>query len=82
MDRTQEQRPEKDGERESRAERARAPSAWEWGITAVSALLVVVAIGFVFYQAVAGRPLPPKIVVEVGEIVESEPGYGCVNLRG
>jgi uncharacterized protein (TIGR02588 family) len=69
------EQPHKEGRaQESRAERERAPSPWEWGIT-ISALLVAAAIGFVAHQAVAGRPLPPKITVEVREIVESESGY-------
>lgn len=48
-------------------------SFWEWVISAVSAVLVLGTVGYVFYKAAAEPTTLPQIVIEV---VEIEPGAG------
>ena len=48
-------------------------SFWEWVISAVSAVLVLGTVGYVFYKAAAEPTTLPQVVIEV---VEIEPGAG------
>jgi uncharacterized protein (TIGR02588 family) len=58
---------------ETRAEAHSSP--WEWVVSGVSALLVLLTIGYVFYKAAAEPSTPPQVVIELEEIYPGAGGY-------
>ena len=48
-------------------------SFWEWVVSAVSAVLVLGTVGYVFYKAAAEPTTLPQVV---SEVVEIQPGAG------
>lgn len=57
--------------RESNAE----TSVWEWVVSALSAVLVLGAIGFMLHEALSRPPSPPEIVIESTTVTENATGY-------
>ncbi len=53
---------------------------WEWVTAAIGAVLVIGAIGFMLYQAVAGDDSPPDITIRVDTILPVQNGY-LVKIR-
>lgn len=61
------------------------PPALEWLAAAIGLILVVGAVGFMIYQAVAQEKTPPNINISVDSIVPTEGGFRVgfrVNNRG
>lgn len=50
-------------------------SVWEWVVSALSAALVLGAIGFMLHEALTRPPSPPEIVIEDTTITENAAGY-------
>jgi uncharacterized protein (TIGR02588 family) len=50
-------------------------SVWEWVTSGVSVLVVLLAIGYVFYKAAAEESTPPQVVIELEEIYPGRGGY-------
>jgi uncharacterized protein (TIGR02588 family) len=57
-----------------------APPPWEWGVAFLGLVLVLAALGFVAYQAVAGDDSPPYVTVHAEAILPLDHGY-LVQLR-
>lgn len=51
------------------------PSRLEWLVAALSLVLVLGTVGFLFYQALFGETTPPDISLQVVAIVPSSGGY-------
>src|SRR5687767_252444 len=56
------------------------PTFWEWAAAALGLLLVGSALGFLFYQALAGRETPPDVQVQVTGVHQVGHGY-LVEIR-
>lgn len=50
-------------------------SAAEWVVAGVSALLILAAVGYLFYEALTSPPTPPVIELRVDSILDTEYGY-------
>lgn len=50
-------------------------SPWEWAVAAVSAVVVLGAIGLMLYEALAGASTPPDMEVRVDEVTQITGGY-------
>lgn len=50
-------------------------SVWEWVVSALSAALVLGAIGFMLHEALTRPSTPPEIVIEDTTITENAAGY-------
>jgi len=57
-----------------------APPPWEWGVAFLGLALVLGALGFMAYQAVAGDDSPPHVTVYTDAILPLDHGY-LVQLR-
>lgn len=50
-------------------------SVWEWAVSGLSVLLVVSAIGYVFWKAATEARTPPQVVIEVEDVYAGTGGY-------
>lgn len=57
-----------------------APPVWEWGVAFLGLALVLGALGFMAYQAVAGDDSPPQVTVYTDAIFPLDHGY-LVQIR-
>ena len=63
------------GKAEENKQRHENPPVWEWIIAGTGAILVVGAIGFMLYQAVARKTSPPDFSFKVNSITPVTNGY-------
>lgn len=71
---------EGDNGREQGQEQQR-PSTAEWVVGIVCALVVLTAVGYLFYQALSGPSTPPMITVRVEQVVPMRSGGYLVEIR-
>jgi uncharacterized protein (TIGR02588 family) len=48
---------------------------WEWIVAAIGFVLVASVIGFLLYEAIAGKRLPPDVKLSVDSVVQTRNGY-------
>ena len=65
------------GEREEQdqQQKSRGTSPWEWVVAALSAVLVLGAIGFMLHEALSEPSSPPSIEIAVDTIIATRNGY-------
>jgi uncharacterized protein (TIGR02588 family) len=61
--------------REAQEHQAAGASPWEWITAAIGLVLLVGAIGYLVYVAVATPPGPPALTFEQGPVMRSGDGY-------
>lgn len=85
---TEDQRQALEADRQADADEARragdrdrdAPPLWEWVVAFFGLALVLGALGFMAYQAVAGDDSPPHVIVYTDVILPLDHGY-LVQIR-
>lgn len=73
MSESQERNGPDDGSRQEG--KATRTSPWEWVLAAVSAALVLGAIGFMLHEAFSTPSTPPEITIEPGAVSRAGEGY-------
>jgi uncharacterized protein (TIGR02588 family) len=48
---------------------------WEWIVAAIGFVLVASVVGFLLYEAIAGKRLPPDVKLSVDSVVQTRNGY-------
>lgn len=64
----------------SQGEQKQQPSRAEWIVGVVCAVVVLAAVGYLFYHALSGPSLPPMVTVRVERVVPMRSGF-LVEIR-